>query len=169
QAPSFGIVPEVAIAKLLNLTPDDLAPDLNPEVISCGLPFLYIPLASEAALNRCSLNLPVWEKALKNTEAVNIYPFFVAEKQTIQARMFAPALGIAEDPATGSAATALAGYLDKYFPNDKRMSPWQIHQGIKMGRPSQLTLIIQKNPGEKLGIAVAGSSVLVSEGVLNLP
>ncbi|MEB3226585.1 MAG: PhzF family phenazine biosynthesis protein, partial [Synechococcus sp.] len=41
QAPSFGIVPEVAIAKLLNLTPDDLAPDLNPEVISCGLPFLY--------------------------------------------------------------------------------------------------------------------------------
>ncbi|MBV5261064.1 PhzF family phenazine biosynthesis protein [Synechococcus moorigangaii CMS01] len=168
QAPVFSPVPKVAIAELLTLSPEDLAPNLAPAVISCGLAFFYIPLASEAALNRCSLNISLWEKTLKNTEAVNIYPFFVAENQTIYARMFAPALGIREDPATGSAATALAGYLAKYFPSQENRNLWQIYQGIQMGRPSQLSLIMKKNADGTVDINVGGASVLVSEGRLKL-
>lgn len=165
QMPVFGEVPaHVAIAALLNLEPEDLAQDLPPELISCGLPFVYIPLKNVAALNRCSLNLTLWEKSLKGTDAVNIYPFYVGENQTIQARMFAPALGITEDPATGSAATALAGYLAKYYPNDLTENMWQIQQGIEMGRPSQLLLTYQQTDNQLTQIAVAGSSVLVSEG-----
>ncbi|WP_024546676.1 PhzF family phenazine biosynthesis protein [Picosynechococcus sp. NKBG15041c] len=168
QMPVFSEVPAVAIAELLNLTPADSASDRQPAVISCGLSFFYIPLASEAALHRCSLNLALWEKALKNTEAANIYPFFVAENQTIYARMFAPALGITEDPATGSAATALAGYLAKYYPVATPENHWQIYQGIEMGRPSQIRLSFQSEADQVNAISVAGATVLVSEGTLGL-
>lgn len=169
QLPEFSTVPKsLNIAELLNLNPEDLHQTFTPEVISCGLPFLYIPLQNLDALNRCSLNNSVWE-SLKNTDAAHIYPFAITDKNTIHARMFAPALGIAEDPATGSAATSLAGYLHKHLNNNQALETWQIYQGIKMGRPSQLKLTIQRDNGVLQKISVGGSSVLVSEGKMTLP
>ncbi|SMQ78791.1 MULTISPECIES: PhzF family phenazine biosynthesis isomerase [Cyanophyceae] len=121
------------------------------------------------ALSRCSLNRTFWEKECQHQLAAHIYPFVVTEDNQIYARMFAPGLGIAEDPATGSAATSLAGYLHRYLPSQATLQTWQIYQGIQMGRPSQLMLTMQQQKGELTEIAVGGSSVLVSVGHINVP
>ncbi len=177
QFPEFSPLPESLsqplecvelFSSLLNLNPADLPPNLLPEVISCGLPFLYLPLKNLDALNRCSLNLSVWQQCLEHTDAAHVYPFVVTGEYTIYARMFAPELGITEDPATGSAATSLAGYLYKYFPRKKPTEIWQIHQGIQMGRPSQLTLQITANNRKISRISVGGASVLVSTGRMSV-
>ncbi|ANV86018.1 PhzF family phenazine biosynthesis protein [Picosynechococcus sp. PCC 7117] len=156
-------------ASLVNLQAHDLHPVLKPAVISCGLPFLYLPLKDLDALSRCSLNRTLWEEAYQHQLTAHIYPFVVTEDNQVYARMFAPGLGIAEDPATGSAATSLAGYLHRYLPSQATLQTWQIYQGIQMGRPSQLMLTMQQQKGELTEIAVGGSSVLVSVGHINVP
>ncbi|HSH38523.1 MAG TPA: PhzF family phenazine biosynthesis protein, partial [Chthoniobacterales bacterium] len=85
----------------------------------------------------------------------------------IRARMFAPAMGIGEDPATGGAATALAGYLiPPNAPDGLRR--WTIRQGVEMGRPSTIYLEADIAAGAITAIRVGGASVLVSEGSLTL-
>jgi trans-2,3-dihydro-3-hydroxyanthranilate isomerase len=80
--------------------------------------------------------------------------------------MFAPALGIAEDPATGSAAAALGGYLvqGRSFPDGE--PSWTIAQGAAIQRPSTLTVTVRIAQGEVTEVRVGGSSVLISEGVM---
>ncbi len=60
------------------------------------------------------------------------------EDSALRARMFAPAMGIAEDPATGAAASALAGYLGVRDATDNGLLKWRIEQGFEIGRPSIL-------------------------------
>ena len=77
--------------------------------------------------------------------------------------MFAPAMGVAEDPATGSAASALAGYLHDQAPHDG-VRRWLIEQGFAMGRPSLIELEADIAGGRISAVRVRGSSVLVSDG-----
>jgi trans-2,3-dihydro-3-hydroxyanthranilate isomerase len=81
--------------------------------------------------------------------------------------MFAPGLGIAEDPATGSGVAALGGYLGDRL-NGSGSYHWQIEQGKALGRPSQLELTVVKENQAITAVKVAGRSVLVSEGLMNL-
>ncbi|MFM7713400.1 MAG: PhzF family phenazine biosynthesis isomerase, partial [Microcystis sp.] len=104
--------------------------------------------------------------------ASSLYVFtpVVGDSQSdFQARMFAPALGIAEDPATGSAVAALAGYLAVREGRSTGTLNWEIEQGREMGRPSRLYLAAQKQGGEIRAIRVGGVSVLVSEGTMVVP
>lgn len=178
KLPEFSPIPNTLnspelFSSLLNLQVKDLHPTLKPDLISCGLPFLYIPLQNLDALNRCTLNNTLWQELLINTDAAHIYPFTITKEFVIHSRMFAPALGIIEDPATGSAATSLAGYLHKYYashyPHKQSPEIWQINQGIQMGRPSKLTLSIWAENSHIHHISVGGSSVLVSEGLMSIP
>jgi trans-2,3-dihydro-3-hydroxyanthranilate isomerase len=80
--------------------------------------------------------------------------------------MFAPALGIAEDPATGSAAAALGGYLvaGRSLPDGEHH--WAIAQGAAIQRPSELTVRVTLTDGQIDRVRVGGRSVLMSEGVI---
>ena len=81
-----------------------------PCVASCGAPFVLVELASLAALARATLDA----RAELPSGAVGVHLFTRETDDAavdLRARMFAPAHGVAEDPATGSAAAALAGYL----------------------------------------------------------
>jgi trans-2,3-dihydro-3-hydroxyanthranilate isomerase len=82
--------------------------------------------------------------------------------------MFAPSLGIAEDPATGSAATALGGYLGVRHPLKNGSLHWIIEQGFEIGRPSLLQTKVEKKNSSIKSIRVGGNSVLVSRGTLEL-
>ncbi len=82
--------------------------------------------------------------------------------------MFAPGLGIAEDPATGGAAAALAGYLARPDLPDG-VSHWTVRQGVEMGRPSTIEVEADMLHGAITEVRVGGSSVMVSEGVMTLP
>ena len=80
--------------------------------------------------------------------------------------MFAPSFGIAEDPATGSAAAAFAGLLARCETLADGEHAFQIEQGYEMGRPSLIELSISIRQGELVSAAIAGDAVLVTEGMI---
>ena len=82
--------------------------------------------------------------------------------------MFAPGAGVAEDPATGSAAAALAGWLVRHTANQSSTQRWTILQGEAIGRPSQIELEADVRDGAVQAVRVGGASVMVSDGVLRL-
>lgn len=85
-----------------------------------------------------------------------------------QARMFAPGLGIVEDPATGGAGTALAGVLNTLETDDGQFS-WVLHQGIEMGRPSRILIDLWRKDGAIEKITVGGDAVMMMKGSLAWP
>ena len=82
--------------------------------------------------------------------------------------MYAPGFGISEDPATGSAAAAMAGYLAKRDPRRDGTLRWRLEQGFEMKRPSILDIEADVRRGEITGVRVGGATVLVSEGTMRI-
>ena len=92
-------------------------------------------------------------------------------RRTLRARMFAPALGIAEDPATGAAAAALAGVLGARALAGGAGAgtlAWTIHQGVEMGRPSLIRIEVDLAPGAVAAVRVEGGGLEVSRGTLRV-
>jgi trans-2,3-dihydro-3-hydroxyanthranilate isomerase len=83
--------------------------------------------------------------------------------------MFAPGIGVPEDPATGSAAVALGGYLARRDPRTDGTLRWVVEQGFEMGRPSILEIEVEKSGGAVTASRVGGSTVVVCEGQMALP
>src|SRR5690606_28832525 len=83
---------------------------------------------------------------------------------TVHARMFAPSIGIAEDPATGSAAVALVAMLNERQSLSDGVHQWRIHQGDDMGRPSVMALRAVVKGGQVVTAHVGGTSIRVIEG-----
>lgn len=131
-----------------------------PVVVSVGLPFVMVELASVEALASARPETDAFRRAAERyLEAIgdfNLY-LYVRDGASIRARAFAPLAGIPEDPATGSAAAALAAHLaeadgaGKYF----------FTQGVEMGRPSRIEVAVDGG-----AITVAGQAVTVMRGVL---
>lgn len=160
------------LAPLLSLEPEDLWLETAPPLgFSCGLPFLYVSVVDRSALGRIRLNLTLWEQYLAPSATPHVYALCWDPEHPgaqIRSRMFAPALGITEDPATGSAATALAGYLAATRPQGDGTWTWVIEQGCDLGRPSLLYGEADQHQGEIAAVRVGGRSVLISEGIFRI-
>lgn len=175
QAPEFGPAPPPveAIAAAISLQPSDLRQDsCAPQMVSCGLPFLFVPLHDRQAVGRARLNMDAWEREISQAWASFVYFFAFdpeLEGSDIRARMFAPGAGVPEDPATGSAAAALGGYLGIREPSPEGVFRRRIEQGFEMGRPSRLDLEFEKRDGKIHSIHVGGPSVMVCEGSIEIP
>ena len=175
QAPSIKPGPAPAVvASALSLTPSDLiTTDGLPKVVSCGLPFLLVRLASRDALGRAQLNRTVWARQLAGTPGEFVYLFTEdvpsEAAHDIQSRMFCPGAGFEEDPATGSAAAALGGWLGHVSPMADATVRAVIGQALEIGRPSRLEIEVDKCAGEVAAVRVGGSAVLVSEGTIEVP
>jgi reactive intermediate/imine deaminase len=169
QPPTVGPAPaREELAALLGLDAADLSDDWEPAVASAGVGFTVIPLRDVAALGRARLDLAAWERVLARTDAPGVYPVVpAAPGGTVRVRMFAPAMGIPEDPATGAAAAGLAGYLAR----DAQQGTlrWTVEQGEEMGRPSTIYLEADVHDGVVLRSRVGGSAVMVSEGTMEIP
>lgn len=165
--------PPALLARLLGLPEEAVAAaGLPPAVYSAGVPFTIVPLASRAALSAIRLDLTVWHEHIAGTPAPHIFAVTAADwaqGRTVHARMFAPAMGIAEDPATGAAATALAGYLAHGQGLTDGQAAWEIRQGEDMGRPSLIRLEAVAEGGRLQAVRVGGGAVLVSRGSFLLP
>jgi len=124
------------------------------------------------ALSRVHLDVARWRSVLADTSGPHVY-CFTADTQrgplAIRSRMFAPAMGIDEDPATGGAAAALAGYVARHHRGDETTVTWSISQGIEIGRPSELLLEVERAGGTLREVRVGGTSVLMGEGTLHIP
>lgn len=160
------------LAEILSLDANDLVGGaLSPQAVSCGYPFLLVPVKSKQAVERARVRVDRWEQTLKGWWAPEI---LVAAKdpsggeQHWHARMFAPGINIAEDPATGSAIAAFGGWLASKDARTDGTFSWTVAQGIEMGRPSQLAVSADKVAGAVTAVRVSGHAVLIGEGRLQL-
>ena len=160
-------VAPVAIADARGLGEADLAAD--PWQAGYGNPFVFVALRRKEAVSASVLHGDRWKgvtQGLWGGHAVYVFAAIGHDGETshLHARLYAPGLGIAEDPATGSAAAALAGSLDT------DATCLLIDQGIEMGRPSRIEARITREAGVVTGISVGGGAVVVAEGrLLRLP
>jgi trans-2,3-dihydro-3-hydroxyanthranilate isomerase len=174
RAPEVRPAPEPAsLAAMLGLTAADLRTDRGlPAFASCGLPFLIVELGDAAALGRARLD-PARAHALLAdawSQAVYLVTRDPAGLEVdFRARMFAPAAGVGEDPATGSAAAAFGGWLGRHEAPDDGTARYRVAQGIEIGRPSRLEIEVETRAGQVATVRVGGSAVVVSEGTIEVP
>lgn len=174
KLPEFGPPPPPAadLARAVGLDEADvLTGNVTPEAATCGTAFLFVPLRSRAALARARVRMDDFERALKGYWTDKVF-YFCADPEHAgshyRARMFAPTVGVAEDPATGSAVAAFGGYLGKRDQRADGTLRWRIEQGFEMGRPSLLDLEVDKRAGMVAAVRVGGDSVLVTHGELTI-
>jgi len=174
--PSFGsrFTDTSAIAEMLSLKTKAITDTNLPlEVVSCGVPFLFVPLRDLQAVRNIRFRLDVWERVLRGFEAPHVFVFtreIEVEGSTVHSRMFAPASGISEDPATGGASGPLGCYLVRHrvLP-PALMTEFVSEQGLEMGRPSFIKIRIDQNEeGEISGVRVGGQCHSMGEGYLEI-
>jgi len=172
--PQFGPIftQTQVLADLLSLQFTDILPDYPAQVVSCGVPFFYVPLKSIAAVRRAKLRTDVLENQLSHLGIESVFLFSTETENatsTVHGRMFSPALGIPEDPATGSACGPLSCYLLHYgLVHDQPQANIICEQGFEMGRPSLLHITISQEQGQITAVKVGGKSAFVGEGYLYL-
>lgn len=173
--PTFGpmVTDTVAVAAAVGVQPCDLAGgDLPVQVVSSGVPFLYVPLSSRAAVDRasverarlCALLHPL---NLEELPVLVFSPESADDDATVYSRMFAPCFGIPEDPATGAASGPLGAYLLHYnaVPADAASRLVNL-QGVRMGRPSRICIALSSRAGVLEEVRVGGEAVVVGEGTV---
>ena len=171
--PAFGpaIAARDLVAAALGLTSADLVPDLPVQQISCGVPFLFVPLRSPDAVDRAVSDTAAFRR-LAGTTGIEVPIFLFAtlptgSSHTVHSRMFAPEFGIIEDPATGSASGPLGCYLVRHrlVTGDAAQRIVSL-QGVAMQRPSRIHIAIGRRAGEIAEVKVGGTAVLVGQGQL---
>jgi trans-2,3-dihydro-3-hydroxyanthranilate isomerase len=174
QAPEVGPRPpsRAAIAEMLSLDVGDLlGVPWTPEAVSAGLPFLIVPVKDRDAVARAQVRIDLWGAAFRKYWAPQIMVWARDPElptSDIRARVFVPGLNVPEDPATGSAAAALGGYLGAREGEADGKLTYVVEQGFEMGRPSILEIEVDRAGGEITAIRVGGQSVMVSEGEMEV-
>lgn len=177
KLPVFGgeITDRGTLAAALGVDPKDLVQGLPAQVVSCGVPFLFVPIASRAAVDRVSIDRKAMASCYSaaGLEDLPVF-FFTTEKarlkaETVYSRMIAPGFGIFEDPATGGASGPLGCYLLQrgLVPAAEARSILSL-QGVAMRRPSRIHIDIESHDGSVSRVRVGGKAVMVGRGELYL-
>ena len=166
------------IARALGLSREDLDETLPLQACSTGNAMLLVPIRSLADLGRCRVNLSLLEEVYERNgfTASGIVGCYAFARETIEvgdarahARFFV-GQNIGEDPATGSAAGPLGGYLVYHNATGVEAADGVYKFGIEQGdfikRPSRIGLEVKGAPGEVEEVRVSGSSVVVARGTL---
>jgi trans-2,3-dihydro-3-hydroxyanthranilate isomerase len=161
-------------ASIVSLSSDDIRTDRHPpQIVSVGLPFMVVELASRDALRRARAEPAAFARILPcdSSDAVYLYTSDVptAEACDLQARMFHPgSSGLTEDPATGSATVAAAALLANLGNHRDGELKLRVGQGVDMGRPSLLLTRVRKENGVVISAHVGGTCVQMMEGSFRL-
>jgi trans-2,3-dihydro-3-hydroxyanthranilate isomerase len=182
RAPEFGPARDdrERVAAALGLTAADLRADLPLQIVSTGVPFLFVPVRSLAAIGRCKVNQAALAALFAGEAPTAAAYVFTTETSgpevQLRARMFAPhVFDIPEDPATGSGAAPMGAYAARYNVLPRVQAPpappmrFVIEQGVEMGRPSRLHVEVRTEGGIHgmpaiTGLRIGGQSVIVGEG-----
>jgi trans-2,3-dihydro-3-hydroxyanthranilate isomerase len=160
------VPPTDLLASSLSLQESDVLQGFQAGI---GLQFSFVQLASRAAVDRAALHSPSWDKLQAGGWSPHIFLFSgdLVNGSELYARMFAPALGIVEDPATGSACAGLVGAAatgstDETF----RLC---VVQGVAMGRSSEFEAIASVVDGKVASVSVGGATAYVAQGEIEVP
>lgn len=173
-APEFGPCFETRsiIAEILGIGEVDVVKSMPAQVISSGVPFLFVPLVSRSAVDGAVLNRTKLIEACQSMGLPEMPVYiFTLEKgndpATTYSRMFAPVLGIQEDPATGGASGPLGAWLVRYGAVESSEAKKMVNiQGVRMNRPGRIYMSVDQ---ASESILVGGASVFLGEGWLHLP
>lgn len=160
-------VDRAAVAEALSL---DAASVRDAWVASAGVPFCFVRLADSAAVDGSVLDRTRWLAKLSRGWSANL--FFFADGGSpgrFHARMFAPGLGVDEDPATGAAVAALVGSLAERVGAPDGVFEIVVDQGVRMGRPSVIEASADMRGGKAGKVAVGGNTIVVAEGSMSIP
>ena len=173
--PTFGEIiddPHGAAA-VLSLPVDAVTKTGLPvQVVSCGMPCFFVPLATRRDVDAASLDRAALRRFRESVDTPSDCVFLFStepgpDNATVYSRMFAPDLGVGEDPATGSASGPLGCYLVKHgVVTPEQAGAMLSLQGVAMGRPSHVHISIGFDRGDISSVRVGGESVLAGEGVL---
>ena len=160
------------IASVLGLLPREIGfENHEPMLIGAGPTCLHVPVASLDAISRIRLNMSEWQKLIAPLDCMGVYTYTrqcVHTTSAFHARMFAPDVGVPEDPATGSAAVgfAAAAFAFDDYPDGthKRI----VEQGYEMGRPSHIVLTLVIKGGGLTIVRIGGHAVRIAQGKLTV-
>jgi trans-2,3-dihydro-3-hydroxyanthranilate isomerase len=166
-------VPSEHVAACAGLSQDDLETTLHePLVAGVGTDFIFAELNTVTALQAATPDVAAFRDLADDMPELaphpKLYLYVRTAPEQVQARMFAPLVGVPEDPATGSAAAALAALLVSFAPGDDVALAFEIAQGTEMGRPSRLLATAVKTGEGPVEATVGGACVPVMHGTITL-
>lgn len=154
-----------ALAAAVGLTPTELDPSLGPGVAAAGAPFAFLPVLP-AAVARTAADPDGIRAVVPEPLGVAVVAFN-RDTRHGHVRMFRPESRSGEDPATGSAAVALAVFLvDRGALASQGRSMFTVLQGAEIGRPSRLDVAVVAENGVATRTSVRGGVVAVAQGEL---
>jgi len=169
--PTFG--PELQVRAKLAAAIGDVLDDPSPapvQIVSCGNVFLFAAVKGLGGMRAIRVNTAALQTLLDEAGAMGLYVWTRETERpgsNVHGRMFAPSVGIAEDPATGSAAGPLGSYLVRYGfarPGTTIVA----EQGFELGRPSILRIRIDGSRENITGVHVGGNVANVGGGWMDL-
>jgi trans-2,3-dihydro-3-hydroxyanthranilate isomerase len=172
--PQFGPIfsEREAIAAMLGLDVSSLPTGMPVQSVSCGVPYLLVPVANLEAIERIRFRLDIWERVLAKTAAPHVLAFTIQcryEGSSAHCRMFAPSLGVHEDPATATAAGPLVSYFAHWgLLGAERKVNFVCEQGIEIGRPSFIHVLLEREADRVTSLRVGGQCVAVGQGEIVL-
>jgi len=179
RLPAFGgiVKNRAALAAAVGVAESDLAGAYPAQAISCGVPFLFVPIASRRAVDAVSIDRQALARCCRESSVEDLPVFFFTSEgppapgaaHTVYSRMIAPGFGIAEDPATGGASGPLGCYLLHHgIVSAEAATNIVSLQGVAMLRPSRIHISIDSAAGAISRVRVGGRSVMVGRGELVL-
>jgi trans-2,3-dihydro-3-hydroxyanthranilate isomerase len=136
-----------------------------------GVPFCFVQLNSSEVVDRAAINRAAWAATLSRAWSPHVF-FFAGDLRDggkLHARMCAPALGVEEDPATGSACAALVGAMASKPDFGGMAYRLWIQQGVSMGRRSNIEAEARKRDDVVTSISVGGATVYIASGEIEVP
>jgi trans-2,3-dihydro-3-hydroxyanthranilate isomerase len=160
------------LAAGLGLIPNEIGfENHRPICYAAGNTFAFVPIATLDAIGRARVNAPHWARAFEDQGVLGAYIYTrqcVHTTSAFHVRMFAPGVGVAEDPATGSAAVCFAGVVHQFDGLPDGTHKRTIEQGYEMDRPSQIALTLVVESGKLETVRIGGSAVRVAEGTITV-
>jgi trans-2,3-dihydro-3-hydroxyanthranilate isomerase len=156
------------IADALGLLPREIGlENHNAMCLTAGNTFAFVPVVSLEAIGKARINKANWDDVFGNVSGVYLYTReCVHNGSSFHARMFAPQLGVPEDPATGSAAVCFASVVHDFDGLPDGTHKRVIEQGHEMGRPSTIVLTLIVSAGRLETVRIGGSAVRVMDGTI---
>jgi len=136
-----------------------------------GVPFCFAQLSSNEVVDRATINRAAWATTLSRAWSPHIF-FFAGNLRDggkLYARMWAPALGVEEDPATGSACAALVGAMASKLDIGGTAYRLSIQQGVSMRRRSEIEAEARKSGSVVTSVSVSGATVYIASGEIEVP
>jgi trans-2,3-dihydro-3-hydroxyanthranilate isomerase len=154
------------IAAALGLSPQDIGfANHRPSQYDAGTSFVFVPVRGLDAIARAQIVTAHWDEAFGLAGKVFLYcRETIQHSATFHARMFAPGVGVPEDPATGSAAAAFSAVLHRFDQLPEGTSDFTIEQGMEMGRPGEIKLEVEVANRKLKRVRIGGFACLVARG-----